>query len=274
MDVNNPVTANSARVIQAERESPKLEPTVQPRTVVKDDIPMLKDKPVDHQQGSRTGSDHDYSSEEDSNLCDRPVTKTATAGDGQDSLDPNDTEYWANVSSLARQAVLKNDDSLSDDNYPDVVKNLVRNAWRTIRAMDEHDTLPLEQQTGCGTPSCQCNGHVEFMVRGSEYRTETDDSEWEDTADRDNRSYGMSNNYNLSEGMAPRTYTPPPPLRRNRRRRYAIQRKRTLKTILVTLVRRKAGLIGFSNQYNRLGLVTMCIRLHSVTRKIRIARVG
>ena len=50
-----------------------------------------------------------------------------------------------------------------------------------------------------------------------------DDSEWEDPADRDNRSYVMSYNYNLSEGMAPSTYTPP--LRRNRRRRYAIRKK-------------------------------------------------
>ena len=93
MDVNDPVTANSDRLIQAERESPNLEPTVQPRMVVKDDIPKLKDKQVEHQQGPRTGSDRDYSSEEESNLCDRPVTKTVTAGDGQDSLDPNDTEY-------------------------------------------------------------------------------------------------------------------------------------------------------------------------------------
>ena len=81
-------------MIQAERESPKLEPTVQPRTVANDDIPKLRDKPVDHQWGSQTGSDRNYSSEEESNLCDRPVTETATAGDGQDSLDPNNTEYW------------------------------------------------------------------------------------------------------------------------------------------------------------------------------------
>ena len=81
----------------------------------------------------------------------------------------------------------------------------------------------MEQQTGCEVPGCQCNGRVEFMVRGSEDMTETDDSEWEDPVDRDNRSYVMSNNYNLSEGMAPRTYTPP--LRRNRRRRYEIQKR-------------------------------------------------
>ena len=134
-----------------------------------------------------------------------------TEWDSQVSLDPSDTEYWANVGRLARQAFLLNDDSLSDDNYPDVVKNFVNNSRRTIRAMDKHDALPLEQQTGCGTPGCQCDGRVDFMVRGSENRTETDDSEWEDTADRDNRPYGMSNNYNYSEGMAPRTYTPPPP---------------------------------------------------------------
>ena len=221
VDVNDSITANSDRVIQAERESPKLEPTVQPRTVANDDIPKLRDKPVDHQRGSQTGSDRNYSSEEESILCDRPVTETATAGDGQDSLYPNDTEYWYNVNLLARQAMTGNDDTLSDDNYPDVVKNIVRTAW--MRAWDEHDSLPVEQQTGCETPGCQCNGRVEFMVRGSEDMTETDDSEWEDNADRDNRSYVMSNNYNLSEGMVPRTYTPP--LRRNRRRRYAIRKK-------------------------------------------------
>ena len=137
----------------------------------------------------------------------------------QDLLDPNNTEYRYNINRLARQAMTGNDDTLSDDNYPDIVKMIVRKAWMTMRAWDEHDAL----QTGCETPGCQCNGRVEFMVRGSEDMTETDDSEWEDTADRDNRSYGMSNNYNLSEGMAPRTYTPP--LRRNRRWRYEIRKK-------------------------------------------------
>ena len=183
MDVDDSITANSDRVIQAEKESPKLEPT---------------------------------------------------AGDGQDSLDPNNTEYWYNVNLQARQAMWEmtgNDDTLSDDNYPDIVKNISR---MTMRAWAEHDALPVEQQTGCEVPGCQCNGRVEFMVRGSEDMTETHDSEWEDPVDRDNRSYVMSNNYNLSEGMAPRTYTPP--LRRNRRRRYAIRKKYEMKIQLVILV--------------------------------------
>ena len=47
----------------------------------------------------------------------------------------------------------------------------------TMRAWAEHDALPIEQQTGCEMPGCQCNGRVEFMFRDSEDRTETDDSE-------------------------------------------------------------------------------------------------
>ena len=70
MDVDDSITTNSDRVIQAEMESPKLEPMVQPRTVATDDILKLRDTPVDRERGSQTGSDSNYSSEEDSNLCD------------------------------------------------------------------------------------------------------------------------------------------------------------------------------------------------------------
>ena len=223
VDVKESVNNTSDRVFQADQESPKLEPTVQPMTVADDDIPKPRDQPVDRGRGSITRSDVNMSSDEESNLCDRPVMESETEWDSQDSQDPSDTEYWANVNLQARQAMTGNDDTLSDDNYPDIVKNIVRTARMTMKAWDEHDALPVEQQTGCEMPDCQCNGRVEFMVRGSEDMTGTDDSEWEDPADRDNRSYVMSNNYNLSQGMAPSTYTPP--LRRNRCRRYAIRKK-------------------------------------------------
>ena len=193
VDVDESITANSDRVIQAEKESPNLKPTVQPRTVVNDDFPKLGDKLVDHERGSQTGSDKDYTSEEDSNPCDGPVTETATAGDGQDSLDPNNTEYWYNVSCQAKQAMREmtgNDATLSDDKYPDIVKNIAR---MTMRAWAAHDALPVEQQTGCEVPGCQCNGRVEFMVRGSEDVTETDDV--------------MSNDCDLSAVMTPMTYS-------------------------------------------------------------------
>ena len=57
VDIDEPIPADSDRVIQTENESPKLERTVQTRTVVNDDIPKLGDKPVDPDRGSQTGSD-------------------------------------------------------------------------------------------------------------------------------------------------------------------------------------------------------------------------
>ena len=57
------------------------------------------------------------------------------------------------------------------------------------------------------------------MDWGSEDMTETDDSEYEDPVDRDNRLYVENCNYDLSEGMTPMQYTPP------LRRRYEVQKK-------------------------------------------------
>ena len=131
------------------------------------------------------------------------------------------------------------DANISEDKYPDIDKKIAR----MTRAWAEHDALPVEQQSGCEVPGCQCNGRVEFMVRGSEDMTETDDSEWEDPVDWDNRSYVESNNYDVSEGMAPRTYTSP--LRRNRRRRYEVQ-KRSERDI-------KESISGTSDEGSRTG---------------------
>ena len=63
------------------------------------------------------------------------------------------------------------------------------------------------------------------MFRELEKGIETDDSELEDIADWNKRSDGLNNTNNYSEGMAPRTYTPPPPLRKKRGRKYASLRK-------------------------------------------------
>ena len=61
---------------------------------------------VEFRPGPRTGSDCDCSIEEQSSLRDRPITNTVTAGDGRDSLDPNDMEYWTKFRRLTRQAFL------------------------------------------------------------------------------------------------------------------------------------------------------------------------
>ena len=221
VDVKESTTVTSGRVFQADKESPKLEPTVQPRTVADDDIPKLRDKLVDRERGSHTGSDIDMSSDEDSNVCDRPTTESATEWDGKDPQGPNNKEYWINVNLQAREAMRKmtgTDANLSGDKYPDVVKEIAR-----MRAWAENNALPVEERTGCVVPGCQCNGRLEYMDLGPEDITETDDSEYEDPVDRDNRLYVESCNCDLLKGMTPRTYTPP--LRRNRRRRYEVQKK-------------------------------------------------
>ena len=181
------------------------------------------DKPVDRERGSHTGSDKDISSDEDSNAFDRPFTESATAWDSQDSQSPSNMEHWRNVNHQARQVMWEmsgNDANLSGDKYPDIVKKIAR---MTISAWAEDNARPVEERAGCEVPGCQCNGRVEYMGWGSEDMTETDDSEYEDPVDRDNRLYVESCNYDLSEGMTPMTYTPP--LRRNRRRRYEVRNK-------------------------------------------------
>ena len=93
----------------------------------------------------------------------------------------------------------------------------------------------MEQLSGCRIPGCQCDRRVAVMEWGSDDMTETDDSEYEGSIDRANRLYVESYNYDLSEGMTPKTYNPP--LRRNRRRRYEVRKKNEVEvkeSIIVT----------------------------------------
>ena len=79
----------SDRGFQADKESPESEPMVQPRTVADEDIPNVRDKIDDRGRRTRTGSDKEISSDEDSKLSDRPVTESATAWERQDFRGPN-----------------------------------------------------------------------------------------------------------------------------------------------------------------------------------------
>ena len=80
-----------------------------------------------------------------------------------------------------------------------LVDQLVR---ETMRAWAEKDE-PL----GCRIPGCKCVGRIQNMEWESV--DVTDDSEYDDPDDRANRLYEESCNYDLSEGMTPRTDTPP-----------------------------------------------------------------
>ena len=162
--------------------------TVQPRTVADEDIPKVKDKIDDRGRRTRTGSDEDISSDEDSNLIDRPVTESATAWDRRDYHGPS-KEYWKTVGRAVIEAMTemaRNDANISGDNYPDFVKQIAR---ETMRAWAENNAELVEQRASCQVPGCQCNGRIEYMDWGSEDMTETDDSEYEDPVDRANRLY-------------------------------------------------------------------------------------
>ena len=76
---------------------------------------------------------------------------------------------------------------------------------------DDDEETGVEQLSGCRIPGCQCDGRIPFMEWGSDDMTETDDSEYEGSIDRAKRLYVESYNYELSEGMTPKTYNPPPP---------------------------------------------------------------
>ena len=111
----------SDRGFQADEESPESEPMVQPRTVVDEVIPDVRDKTDDRGRRRWTGSDRDISSDEDLQLSDRPVTESVTAWDRQDFRGPN-KEYmdWDSDDMVetddSEYAETETDISVQDDN--------------------------------------------------------------------------------------------------------------------------------------------------------------
>ena len=63
-ELEESISVTGDRGFQVDKESPESEPMVQPRTVADEDIPKVRDRIDD--RGSRTGSDKDISSDEDS----------------------------------------------------------------------------------------------------------------------------------------------------------------------------------------------------------------
>ena len=139
MDDSEYESNTSDRVFQTDQESPKLGPIVQPIMVADDVIPIPRDQPVDHERGSITGSEVNISSDEVSNLCDRPVMDSETKWDNEVPLEPGDLGYGPYVNRLVSQALRRDEDTLVDDEYPEIVKYIVKNVWMTGRAWYEHD---------------------------------------------------------------------------------------------------------------------------------------
>ena len=103
-----------------------------------------------------------------------------TAGDGQDSLDPNDTEYWNNFRRLTKQVFLLDDDSLSDSKYPDAVKEVVRRSRLTIMALNEYDAPPFEQRTYDGTSGCSDSEYTSSQCMSTDDDSDDDFFQYND----------------------------------------------------------------------------------------------
>ena len=214
MDDSECESNTSDRVFQTDQESPKLGPTVQPIMVADDVIPIPRDQPVDHERGSVAGSEVNISSDDVANLCDRPVMDSGMKLDNEVLPEPSDPRFGPCVKRIMYEALERDEDTLVDDEYPELIKYIVKNVWMLRRAWYEHDTRLEEQQTVCTTPGCQCDRRCDLMFRNLTYGMDTDDSESENIADWNKRSYGTSNANNYSEGMD-LGHIPPPPQGRN-----------------------------------------------------------
>ena len=141
----------------SDQESPNSGPTVQPRTVVDDNIPTVRDKNDDRGRRGRTGSDMDTYSDKELIFFNRPVTESATPGTGRDSHGPSD-ESCENSGRPVMDAMTEmagNDANISAVDYAVLVDQLVR---ETMRAWAERGE-PL----GCCIPGCKCVGRIENM---------------------------------------------------------------------------------------------------------------
>ena len=104
------------------------------------------------QPRTQAGCVLDSSFNETLSLCNRPVAITVTARDDRDLPDPNDREYWTKFRLLTKQAFLLDDDCLSDSNFPEAVKDVVKRSRLTMMALDEYDAPQFDQQTNEQTP--------------------------------------------------------------------------------------------------------------------------
>ena len=123
----------------------------------------------------------------------------------------SDPEFVPCVERLVHEALARDEDPLVDNEYPELISCMVKSFRMLWSTWKEHDVRLREQGTVCTTPGCQCYRRDHIMFRKFANGMETDDSESEEIADWDKRSYGMRNTDSYSEGVVPRTYTPPPP---------------------------------------------------------------
>ena len=63
-------------------------------------------------------------------------------------------EYWTKFRLLTKQASLLDNDCLSDSNFPEAVKDVVKRSRLTMMALDEYDAPQFDQRTNEQTTDC------------------------------------------------------------------------------------------------------------------------
>ena len=178
---------------------------------------------MDHERRPILESKVEMSDEEMYNRRYHPVKSSMLQWDRGVLPEHSDPEFSPCVMRLVSEALARDEDPLVDNEYPELIRCMVK-SFRMLRSMwAEHDARLREQGTVCTTPGCQCHRRAHIMYRKFANGMETDDSESDEIADWNGRSYGMRNTNSDSEGVVPRTYTPP--LGKRRGRKYASLRK-------------------------------------------------
>ena len=125
---------------------------VQPILVADDVIPIPWDQPVDHERRSIIESKVNISDEEVLNGRYRPIRNSVIQWDSGVLPETSDPEFVPCVRRLVLEALERDEDTLVDDEYPELIKCIVKSVWMLRRKWDEHDAWLKEQQTICTTP--------------------------------------------------------------------------------------------------------------------------
>ena len=153
-EIEESIGGTSDRGFQTDEETPNSELTVQPRTVVDENIPTVRDKKDNRGRRRRTASDKDISSDEDSKVFDRPVTESVTAWVGSDTDHPNG-EHLKNFNRPVTESVTAWETDTEEPLVMNVSTVTIKLSELRTRVMGETDTSGIPVYKECCTPECR-----------------------------------------------------------------------------------------------------------------------
>ena len=139
--------------------------TVQPILVTDDVIPIPWDQPVDHKRRPILEGGVEMSDEEMYNRRYHPIKSSMLQWDRGVLPEHNDLEFAPCIRRMVAEALARDEDPLLDNEYPELIRCMVK-SFRMLRSTwDEHDARLREQGTVCTTPGCQCHRRAHIMFR-------------------------------------------------------------------------------------------------------------